>query len=240
MGLSHHKAGTAALAAAAGLGFATLASAQGFYYEDLTPYCPTEYDHRYLGCFASTGNPFPWTPVNQDLSATGDLSKSYINWITSTNWNTTTTPHFCSVVCRAHGHKYAALWNSECSCGNSLDYTNQAGTAVTLSDKGLDESQCVTTEGCPGDRLEACGTATAARIFVDPSFEGTVAENDLADLATGYDYLGCFQDPNFPTSDDTITAPDTQFPSTGACFSYCADLGKPLVFMSSNNRDNGA
>ncbi|KAK7750440.1 hypothetical protein SLS62_007629 [Diatrype stigma] len=239
MGLSHHKAGTAALAAAAGLGFATLASAQGFYYEDLSTYCPTQYNHRYLGCFATTKNPFPWTPVNQDLTPTGDLSKSYIEWVSSTNWNTTITPTFCSEVCRAHGHKYAALWNSECSCGSSLDYTNQAGAAVTLSDKIVPEGQCSAADGCPGDRLEACGTAAAARIFVDPSFEGTAAENNLPVLTAGYEYLGCFQDPNFPTSEDTITAPDQKFGSPAACFSYCADLGKPLVFMSANTGDGG-
>lgn len=239
MGPSYKARAAAAALAAAAASFAPLASAQGFYYEDLKPDCPAQYNQRYLGCYAATANPFPWTPVNQDLTATGDLSKSYIHWITSTTWNITITPNFCTEVCRAHGLKYASLWNGECSCGNSLDYTDAAGTPVTLTDKVQPDGDCVGPEGCPGDRLEACGTATRARIFVDPSFEDAVAENDLVALVAGYEPLGCFKDPNFPTSQDTVTTPDESFDGPAECFAYCADLGKPLVFMSSDAGDAG-
>lgn len=233
------KVTAAALGAA---GFAALVSAQGFYFdEDMKADC-AGYNQRYLGCFAVTAAPFPWTPVNQDLSLTGDLSKSWTHWITSTTWNTTNTPNFCLEVCRAHGHKYAALWNlGECSCGSTLDYTNQAGVAVRLSNQlQATDALCTSaSDPCPGDRLEACGTGLGARIWVDPSFEGVAAEADVAALAAGYEQLGCFQDPNFPTSQVAVTAPNANFPSASACFAYCADLGKPYVYMNANAGDNG-
>ncbi len=230
MGLAF-KAGTAALAAVSS--FAALASAQGFYFDEEMPsLCPEEYNYKYLGCYEATGTTFPWLPSNQDLQ--GDLSRSYIHWVTSTTWNMTITPNFCADICRAHGHKYAALKDNECSCGSSLDYKNKAGDSVTLRDKKKDDIECETNSVCPGDRLEACGTGNRARIFVDPSFEDDAAEEDLATLAAGYEQLGCFKDPNFPTSQDTITSPDTTFDSTAECFTYCADLGKPLVLMNAD------
>ncbi|KAI5925747.1 hypothetical protein F4810DRAFT_708261 [Camillea tinctor] len=234
MGLSN-RSKAAALAVAT---LATSVKGQGFYYEDFSAACPPSVNFQYLGCYTTAApGPFLWTPDN--MSPGNGLSKTYIRWETD-HVNNTITPHFCTDVCRAHGFKYAALWNQQCQCGATLSYTPKGGALTTLG-RAASEADCVDSANpCPGDRRENCGTATGARIFVDPSFENSAAEADLTTLSNGYKQLGCFQSPNLASSAATVTSPTSTFPDTGSCFQYCADLGSPLVYMSAVANGGGA
>ena len=154
------------------------------------------------------------------------------------------TPHACNAVCRAHGFRYAAVWGGgECSCGSSLgssllghtdiDGTRMGAVKGLSEDTRRDDAECAGTEGFPGDRLEACGTESRARVFVDPSFGdgGTGREGH------GYGYLACFADPGFSKAPSNVGGGfDT--PSAAACFESCADRGMTFVAMSSSYIEN--
>ncbi|KAI1494573.1 hypothetical protein F5X96DRAFT_526030 [Biscogniauxia mediterranea] len=231
MGLYRTKA-----AALAAVTLATSVRGQGFYYEDLSAYCPPSLNHQYLGCFDTGGiQPFFYNPDR--LDPVGDLSKTYVHWDPNDFVNSTVTPHFCADTCRAHGFKYAATWNQQCRCGSSLDYTSAGGgTTIILSTAQAPEALCANTaDPCPGDRRESCGTNSGARIWVDPSFEDFVTEEDTASLADGYGLLGCFQGPNLPSGESSTTSPDMTFPDPATCFAYCADFGLPLAYMSAES-----
>lgn len=229
----------AALLLAGAASLAPLASGQAFYYQDEERFCSPEQAFRYLGCYATDAQPFVFNPDSWDPR--GDNSRAWIEWNRNTVVNTTITPHYCADVCRAQGFKYAALWGQACRCGSSLDYQPAGGGARrTLSDKKVADAQCANdNDPCPGDRRESCGTFQAARIFVDPTFEGAGDgqgdEEDLDSLVAGYGLLGCFKAPNLPSGDSGLTSPSTRFTDTASCFRYCADLGSPLAYMLSDN-----
>ncbi|KAI1156277.1 hypothetical protein F4825DRAFT_320217 [Nemania diffusa] len=150
----------------------------------------------------------------------------------------TITPYFCAQTCRAHGFKYAALWDKGCHCGSSLDYTTTGGANVTLSNLIDANSDTVCTTGadnnqwppCGGDRRENCGSNRGARIFVDPSFPDERKLTDFAIIAQGYALLGCFKNARFPSAVDSVTSVSVQ--STATCLQYCADLGMPYAYMA--------
>jgi hypothetical protein len=233
MGLSM-RVGATALASWVAL--SSVSNAQGFYYQDPTLQCDATYNFQDLGCAATNARPFTFVPDNWD-GPTQDNSRAYINYDTGDHINSTVTPYFCAEACRAHGYKYASLWDKSCSCGGSLSYTPIGATAVVLS-PGTDAAsvaQC--TKGtdnndyppCDGDRNENCGSNQGARIFVDPSF------GDEATLVTGpldYNVLGCFNNPNFPVSTQGTAGPVS---STTQCLTICADLGFPLAYMAADN-----
>ena len=210
------KAKAAALTVIAVFGLAALA--HGSSHEGLKPTdsssstsCPEEFNHRDLGCYAAAENPFAWRPAASDPDPDA-------HWITGTRWNETATPHACTAACRAHGFRYAAVWGGgECSCGSELPRGGLGmGTGAGVGRR--DDAECAGAEGCPGDRLEACGTQSRARVFVDPSFgDGEVGPE-------GYGYLACFADPDFFGSGFDSPSPET-------CFAHCADRGMPLAFM---------
>lgn len=180
--------------------------------------CREEFNHRDLGCYVAAENPFAWRPPDSNPDPDG------AHWITGTRWNETATPRACNAVCRAHGFRYAAVWGGgECSCGSALQpgmWSNGDAEARRH------DAECAGAEGCPGDRLEACGTQSRARIFVDPSFgDGEVG-------VEGYGYLACFANPNFFGS-------DFDSPNPAACFAHCAGRGMPFVFMRRMDGEDG-
>ncbi|KAI1300467.1 hypothetical protein F5Y03DRAFT_229276 [Xylaria venustula] len=226
------RVGAAALVSLAAV---SSVNAQGFYYKDLGV-CGAQFNHQYLGCAPVLDNtgPFTFEPTNWDPASTADNSRSYINYDVGDSVNNTITPHYCAQTCRAHGFKYAAVFNERsCRCGSTLDYTTILGVSVTLSDKisATSESLCTTKKSlsppdpCPGDRRENCGSDQGARIFVDPSFPDVRGINSLA---TSYNRLGCFKGAKFPSAVDytTVTAQDGP-----TCLSYCGNLGLPYAFM---------
>ncbi|KAK6084518.1 hypothetical protein SCUP234_03307 [Seiridium cupressi] len=206
---------------AAILWWLTLANAQGFFYDDFTQACSSQQDFQYLGCFATTTQPWTYTPTNRG----GDPSRSWVHWDQGDNVNITTTPYFCTDTCRAHGFKYAATWDRQCRCGMALQ-----SSVKDLGSAQADDTLCTAAGSfCPGDRRENCGTNQGARIWADPSFQAEPLLPDPAILATQYNVLGCFYHPNLPSGDASVTT--TTQSSTATCFTYCADLGYPLTFM---------
>ncbi|KAM0809416.1 putative WSC domain-containing protein [Seiridium cardinale] len=199
----------------------TLANAQGFFYDDFTQVCSSQQDFQYLGCFATTNQPWTYNPTNRG----GDPSRSWVHWDQGDNVNITTTPYFCTDTCRAHGFKYAATWDRQCRCGMALQ-----SSVKDLGSAQPDDSLCTDAGSfCPGDRRENCGTNQGARIWVDPSFQEESLLPDPSILAAQYNVLGCFYQPNLPSGDASVTT--TTQSSTTTCFTYCADLGYPLTFM---------
>ncbi|KAK9776481.1 hypothetical protein SCAR479_06804 [Seiridium cardinale] len=199
----------------------TLANAQGFFYDDFTQVCSSQQDFQYLGCFATTNQPWTYNPTNRG----GDPSRSWVHWDQGDNVNITTTPYFCTDTCRAHGFKYAATWDRQCRCGMALQ-----SSVKDLGSAQPDDSLCTDAGSfCPGDRRENCGTNQGARIWVDPSFQEESLLPDPSILAAQYNVLGCFYQPNLPSGDASVTT--TTQSSTATCFTYCADLGYPLTFM---------
>ncbi|KAK9418583.1 putative WSC domain-containing protein [Seiridium unicorne] len=207
---------------AAFLWLLTLADAQGFFYDDFTQVCSSQQDFQYLGCFATTSQPWTYNPTNRG----GDPSRSWVHWDQGDNVNITTTPYFCTDTCRAHGFKYAATWDRQCRCGMALQ-----SSVKDLGSAQADDTLCTAAGSfCPGDRRENCGTNQGARIWADPSFQEESLLPDPAILATQYNVLGCFYHANLPSGDATVTT--TTQSSTATCFTYCADLGYPLTFMA--------
>lgn len=235
MGLSM-RVGVTALASLGAL--SSVVKAQGFYYQDIGVQCNARYNYQYLGCAATTSAPFAFAPTGWDPAATADNSRSYINFDIGDFVNMTITPYFCAQTCRAHGFKYAALWDKGCHCGSSLDYTTTGGANVTLSNLIDANSDTVCTTGadnnqwppCGGDRRENCGSNRGARIFVDPSFPDERKLTDFAIIAQGYALLGCFKNARFPSAVDSVTSVSVQ--STATCLQYCADLGMPYAYMA--------
>ncbi|KAI3326996.1 hypothetical protein HD806DRAFT_379420 [Xylariaceae sp. AK1471] len=234
MGLSM-RVGATALTSLVALN--SVANAQGFFYQDLRLQCDTKFNYQYLGCAATNSRPFAFSPSNWDPATTADNSKSYINFDTGDFVNQTVTPYFCSETCRAHGFKYAALWDKSCNCASSLDYKQVDGTAVTLStaidpasdDKCTKGQDGNTYPNCGGDLRENCGSNQGARIFVDPSFPDERTLTDPATIAADYAVLGCFKNAKFPSSVDAVTTVEAADAAT--CLSYCADLGMPYAYM---------
>ncbi|KAI1392379.1 uncharacterized protein F4822DRAFT_390838 [Hypoxylon trugodes] len=219
-------------AAACLLASSTLTNAQAFYYEDILQSCKPEYAFQELGCYTSSSPPFPFAP--QAWVPNQDLSFAYIQYNRGDHINTTVTPAHCSNACRVHGYKYAGLWNQQCFCGSTLAFTKTDGKAVALGTTSA--SACANTaDPCPGDRRESCGTNAAARIFVDPSFSDVLSTTPAASLVSGYGLLGCFQGLSLPSGDSFITSPSMVFTSSNGCLSYCADLGLPYAYMSSDS-----
>ncbi|KAI8627936.1 hypothetical protein F5Y19DRAFT_159460 [Xylariaceae sp. FL1651] len=232
MGLSK-RVGATALASL--LAIASVANAQGFYYQDLSKSCDkTTLNYQYLGCAPATSAPFFFSPGKWDPSSTADNSKDYINFDSGDFVNQTTTPYFCAQTCRAHGFKYTALYDKSCNCGNSLTYTRM-GVTTTLTPDASSDNICLTDANggtypnCGGDLRENCGSNRGARIFVDPSFPDE-RTTDAATIANDYGVLGCFQGPNFPSSDSTVTSVNG-ITDAATCLSYCAGLGMPLSYM---------
>ncbi|KAI1335316.1 hypothetical protein F5Y15DRAFT_428343 [Xylariaceae sp. FL0016] len=242
MGLSL-RAGATALASV--LAFAGVANSQGFYFSSNEGECDPKYNFQYLGCAATTSQPFAYSPTSWDYQ--GDNSKSVIFFDKGDFVNQTITPYFCAQTCRHHGFKYSALWDKGCNCANSLDHTTPGGTTVTLSTTidANSDTKCINGQdgqpygNCGGDLRESCGSNQGARIFVDPSFPderdlGTPAQ--IAAIAQSYDLLGCFKTQNLPSSVDAVTKVQGISPSD--CLNYCADLGSPLVSMTQTTTAN--
>ncbi|CAJ2503748.1 Uu.00g111420.m01.CDS01 [Anthostomella pinea] len=232
MGLLY-RAGAAALASL--LAFTSVTNAQGFDFQDLGAQCPAQYNYQYLGCAPTMSQPFAFSPSGWDPSSGADNSKGYIQWDNGDFVNQTITPYFCSNVCRAHGFKYAALWDKGCNCGSSLSYTYPGAVAPVMLVPGSTETLCQQNAAggdygpCGGDQREYCGTNRGARIFVDPSFADERNLNSPAATAQSYQVLGCFTTANLPTSNEGVTR--AQVASGPQCLSFCADLGMPFVQM---------
>ncbi|ETS87217.1 hypothetical protein PFICI_01045 [Pestalotiopsis fici W106-1] len=208
--------------------FVGLVQGQGFYLEPFT--CTSAQNWVDLGCYDATGTQ-PFTFAVQNGYKSEDPSRAYANYnIGGNNINSTVTPNFCTQACRAHGFRYASLYDRQCRCGTAL------GTSF-FGKRSSDQtcySQTLSTDAtpCSGDRSENCGQVsgnTKARIFVDPSFEAeqNPASIDTAGLASSYGYLGCFNKPNLPSDDPNR---DTLQASPQACFENCARYGFPLTY----------
>ncbi|KAI0201816.1 hypothetical protein F4808DRAFT_99530 [Astrocystis sublimbata] len=234
---------TGATALASLVALSSVANAQGFYYQDTRLQCGPQYNYQYLGCAAVSTQPFGLMP--QRYIPDEDLSRSNIHYDTGDFVNMTGTPFFCSEFCRSSGAKYALLWDKRCICANTLVY-NKAddGSSVNLQ-QAIDpnsDTLCLTDANgnnyppCGGDRRENCGSNRGARVFVDPSFPDERTLAAPATLAADYGALGCFRKTRFPSGDESVTT--VTVTSAPRCFSYCADLGMPYLFMESVDGGN--
>lgn len=210
--------------------FFNFVQGQGFYLEPFT--CATSQNWIDLGCYDVTTQPF--TFAIQGGEKNSDPSRSYANYNGGgNNINSTMTPNFCTQACRAHGFRYASLYDRGCRCGTSLgssSYNNRSSTQTCYS-----QTLSVDPSPCSGDKSENCGQVgqgsanNKARIFVDPSFEAeqNPSSIDVVGLASSYGYLGCFNKPNLPSDDPNR---DTIQSSPQACFENCARYGFPLSY----------
>ncbi|KAI1322976.1 hypothetical protein F5Y16DRAFT_412949 [Xylariaceae sp. FL0255] len=208
------------IASAAFLG---VANAQGYFYDSFT--CAKSQNFQELGCYSTTSNPFTYDIQNGFVGS--DPSRSFAPYnIGGDNINATVTPHYCVAACRAHGFKYAALYNRVCSCG----------TALGSLTRSTDQSPCYAQPDpnpCPGDAAENCGQPSGggyARIFVDPSFEPetSLASAGYSTVASSYGYLGCFAKPNLPSDDPQHSSSQAD---AATCLEQCATYGFPLAYM---------
>ncbi|KAI0542778.1 hypothetical protein GGR58DRAFT_170800 [Xylaria digitata] len=231
MGLSTRVRATALASLVA---FSSVVNAQGYFYKTLGV-CSAEQNHQYLGCATISSAPFSWEPTNWDPAVTADNSRSYIEWDQGDFVNNTITPYFCTRTCRAHGFKYAALWNERsCRCGGSLTWTTASGVSVDLNTliSATDETKCTSKspsgnpDPCPGDRQENCGSNQGARVWVDPSFPKLTGPP--SDQVAGYKLMGCFRNAFFPSAEGYTTG---SRPDANSCLTYCANLGSPYAFM---------
>ncbi|KAI1324904.1 hypothetical protein F5Y16DRAFT_284276 [Xylariaceae sp. FL0255] len=233
MGLAM-RVGATALASM--LAMSSVANAQAFYWQDERKSCDPKYNYQYLGCapWAGPDSPLTFSPNNWD--ATGDNSYAWINYDTGDIVNNTETSFFCAEVCRAFGYKYTALYQSHCSCGGALKYTPQGGSEIDIV-PGTDQTICTDRAGggpyggCAGDSLENCGSDQGAQIWVDPSFADPATLATGATLAEEYGVMGCFQNPDFPSSAALTTGPVNQLDGP-TCLAYCGSLGLPLAYMN--------
>ncbi|ETS77848.1 hypothetical protein PFICI_09910 [Pestalotiopsis fici W106-1] len=201
--------------------FATHVNAQGYYFQNQGDSC-AGVGFQYLGCYNAPGgvDPFQYTPgVPTTRDGQGNPSLSYIQFDNNDFTNATTNGNYCSLFCRAHGYKYTGLYNQGCTCGSSLSDSIKSLTPAA-------DSACAIE--CSGDPTENCGTATGISIYVDTSFQ---REDSLvpANLATGYQKLGCFYGSN---GGPTIPGPNfyqTTVATPDLCFANCADLKLPYA-----------
>ncbi|KAK6087285.1 hypothetical protein SCUP234_01916 [Seiridium cupressi] len=171
---------------------------QGFYLEPFS--CSSAQNWQELGCYDTTAQPFTFAVQNGWNG--DDPSRSYANFNPGGNViNSTVTPKFCVQACRAHGFRYASLYDRTCRCGTVL--------GSLQSKRSSDQTLCYATPDanpCGGDKSENCGQTSSnnhARIFVDPSFEteANLMAAGSTIVANSYLLLGCFNRPNLPSDD---------------------------------------
>ncbi|KAI0148801.1 hypothetical protein GGR57DRAFT_230022 [Xylariaceae sp. FL1272] len=210
-------------------GFTGTVDAQGYFFEPFT--CSTTQNFQELGCYDVSNDPFSYAVQNGFIGS--DASRSYANYNGGgNNINSTATPNYCVAACRAHGFKYASLYNRNCRCGSALGSLNNARSS---------DQTCKTVPDpnpCSGDALENCGQPNGggrARLYVDPSFEPetSLIAAGFSNVASSAGYLGCFAKPNLPSDDP---ASNTQQANPAACLANCAQYGFPLTYMF---RDGG-
>ncbi len=210
---------------------AVVVDAQGFWYKNLGLSCSAQQTFQYIGCAsvsaygsASNNDIFGYSPANPIASGNDIPSRSYIAYNEGSQLNNTFTPHYCTDACRAHGFKYAALFDGGgCKCGMSL-----TRGSVTIN-PSQSEASC-SVELCPGDRGEFCGASAYARIFVDPSFPDEGGLLTAAQQVPDYTLLGCFRKPNFDAYESNVL--DITAPNAAQCLTLCADYGYPLARMA--------
>lgn len=167
------------------------------------------------------------------------------------------TPANCTTACRGHGYAYSApIPTGVCICSSfpplGLAVLN---TGYPYADGGPNnvapDTYCHSTNGCPGDYNQNCGsnvtglvgltTSTYAPFYVDQSFP-YFQQTALAE-ATGtnhYVYMGCF---SLPTNDGLMGASQLAFqpPTVSTPWPYGArtvpgsqpaTLSSPTVYTS--------
>lgn len=203
--------GRSAAALAVGA-LSALSKAQGLFGGDQSLSCSPALDFVDIGCFQGdqTGytrfNPTSYDPTNPS-------SYSFPGFDPGSIINNTVTPQRCANLCRGYGFRTASLYAGTCACGYGIPDTFPPVTPGT----------CNTP--CPGDGSQMCGGAEDTTLLVDPSF-ADLSNASPADIATHYQYLGCFhQEAGFPT-DTVVTSTEVD---VDGCMANCALLRYPLA-----------
>ncbi|KAK0628575.1 hypothetical protein B0T17DRAFT_632144 [Bombardia bombarda] len=176
----------------------------------------------FLGCykgFEPTGEPyFRFSPAVYEPN--GDPSRSFPKYNPGSDYDDTTTPLNCARVCRGYGYKFSSLANNNCRCGSQIPPV-LVTTGATCN------------EQCHGDATLTCGGFQDAGIWLDPTFADPsvvpIVDQNVG-LATSYQHLGCYYQPDFPTQDPRASQPRLGMDN---CLAYCAGLGYPLVYARS-------
>jgi hypothetical protein len=129
--------------------FAKITNAQGYFFEAFT--CSVSQNFQDLGCYDVTTDPFTFAVQNGFVDS--DPSRSFSDFNGGgNNINSTVTPNYCSAACRAHGFKYASLYNRNCHCGSAL------GSLMNHRSNDQSCSSVSDPNPCSGDASENCGT----------------------------------------------------------------------------------
>jgi len=228
---------------------AVLARAQGMLGGQQYPPCNSSIlqGSQYIGCYDLTNEVLELQITGTDPT----LYSYYPGWIETSDptipayYDNSVDPANCTVACRGHGYKYAALYGgSVCRCMGNMPSTPAPHSSTNPLDPVTLNSCHAPGQylpgNCPGDSSQFCGTGTYADVYVDNSFpllstiNSTVEENH-------YSYIGCFHPGgggNVNVGQLSYRVPAANL--TGAtsltpCFEFCATLGFPFVEFDGGN-----
>ncbi|KAL8800148.1 MAG: hypothetical protein Q9182_005386 [Xanthomendoza sp. 2 TL-2023] len=176
------------------LGWAVTAIAQGNLGLGDTSACAPSYStQQYIGCYsdAQNGNhlnfPFKLSTVVTDRNGYPGYS----------NQNNLTVD-VCLGACRAHGWKYASVYNQyECWCGNQLPYPTAPNGATVDVGSGIGTysgtspgtpalgSNC--NRPCPANPSQICGGPGYGSVYLDQSFQN---DTSPASIGVAANYRG--------------------------------------------------
>ena len=199
--------------------------------------CSAAQGFVYQGCYSDTQNGrhggFNW-----QLSTTAGNAKSYPGYTNTSQM----TVDLCLTACRGHGFKYALLYQQiQCYCAPTFPvYQSVANTSVgpgsyqgtqpgtptqdsTTSNSTINTCHAVASP-CPGNPNQFCGAQSASDIYMDPTINATSSQI----TPSNYLYFGCYS--NVSPGPFYVSIKTT---NTGACQTYCGQLGYPFMGRSS-------
>ncbi|KAI9675128.1 MAG: hypothetical protein M1817_001536 [Caeruleum heppii] len=186
--------------------------------------CSVAQAFQYRGCYGDLANGahvsynYPINNIASDPKGYPGFNDAQLNF------------QMCLTSCRGHGFRHAALYAANsCWCGIQQPSTQTLGSNANDNTTTNEcHVQPMANNGCPGNRMQWCGSGSASDVYADPSFPNIAT----AGQGANYRYLGCFTTAN-PGDFHNNGLGTIAVANIAGCHNYCAQFGYPYAGLES-------